>query len=724
MEPINRRALFSDESESFVTPFAPKAGQKVTITLRTAKGNVREAQLLVRGETPVLMECRRTDELFDFFEAEYTLKDERIQYSFRVENAKESCYYQRFGAVEHLQENGYFLIVPGFSVPEWARGAVYYQIFVDRFRNGDPTNDVLDEEYRYLKEAKVERVKDWDSLPANLDVSRFYGGDLQGILDKLDYLENMGVQVLYLNPIFVSPSNHKYDTQDYDYIDPHYGVILPEESGVSTGEDNVSAGDVLSAATAGEKVPEKTAVSEDASEKETVSKNSTDKTFCKENEIYRRRVTSKANLEASNQLFIRLVEEAHRRGMKVVIDGVFNHCGSFNKWMDRELIYADQPGYAPGAYVSEDSPYRTFFDFGEKGKWPYNKDYKGWWDHETLPKLNYEKSPEVYRYVLGIAKKWVSPPYNVDGWRLDVAADLGDTPETNHRFWTDFRAAVREANPEAVVFAEHYGDPAPWLNGREWDTVMNYDGFMEPVTWFLTGMEKHSDRFEAGMLGNGEVFFGQMKNFMGRVPRPAIEAALNQLSNHDHSRFLTRTNHRTGRVAQLGSAAASEGVDKDVLRAAVVMQMTWPGAPGIYYGDEAGLCGFTDPDNRRTYPWGKEDFELVEFHCDISWLHYRHSALQSGAVKPLIEEQDLIAYGRFDDEEQIVVVVNTAHSECQVEIPVWEIGVGSNHKMIRLMQTGRGRYNVGRKEFEVAADGNLRVRMHPMSSAIYLAVKE
>lgn len=703
MEPINQRALFSDESESFVTPFAPKAGQNVTITLRTAKSDPDSVQLLVRGEAPILMERRRTDELFDYFEAEYPVKDERMQYAFCVKKASEICYYQRFGAVDELCEDGYFLIVPGFCVPEWSRGAVYYQIFVDRFCNGDKTNDVLDDEYFYMKNARVTQVKDWNALPEAMDVARFYGGDLQGILDKLDYLENMGVQVLYLNPIFVSPSNHKYDTQDYDHIDPHYGVILPEitdAAEVAVPEDESVADPV------GECVRKADHASHDR------------------NVLYRRRVTSPENLEASNQLFIRLVEEAHKREMKVVIDGVFNHCGSFNKWMDRELIYAGQPDYALGAYVSEESPYRTFFCFKETGKWPFNEDYKGWWDHATLPKLNYEGSPELYQYVIDIAKKWVSPPFNVDGWRLDVAADLGDTPETNHRFWQDFRAAVREANPKAVVLAEHYGDPAPWLNGKEWDTVMNYDGFMEPVTWFLTGMEKHSDRFEAHRIGDAAGFFAQMKDFMGRTPRPAIEAALNQLSNHDHSRFLTRTNHKAGRVATLGSAAAGENVNKDVLRAAVVMQMTWPGAPGIYYGDEAGMCGFTDPDNRRTYPWGTEDFELIEFHCDISWMHYRHSALRTGALKPLVAEKDLLSYGRFNADEQLVIAVNTADHERMVTIPVWEIGVTAGSKMVRLIKTGRNRYNVGRKEYEVTADGMLCVKMYPMSSVVFIAEKE
>lgn len=169
------------------------------------------------------------------------------------------------------------------------------------------------------------------------------------------------------------------------------------------------------------------------------------------------RVTDKENLEASNQLFIEFVEEVHRRGMKVILDGVFNHCGSFNKWLDRECIYEDAPGYEKGAFVSKDSPYRTFFKFRED-TWPYNVNYDGWWGHDTLPKLNYEESPKLYEYIMRIARKWVSPPYNVDGWRLDVAADLGQTAEYNHHFWHEFRRNVKEANPNAIVLAEHYGD--------------------------------------------------------------------------------------------------------------------------------------------------------------------------------------------------------------------------------------------------------------------------
>lgn len=205
--------------------------------------------------------------------------------------------------------------------------------------------------------------------------------------------------------------------------------------------------------------------------------------------------------------------------MKVILDGVFNHCGSFNKWMDRERIYEGEKDYEPGAYISADSPYRSYFRFfkEEPENWPYNGNYDGWWGHDTLPKLNYEDSVKLENYILYIGRKWVSPPYNVDGWRLDVAADLGRSNEYNHDFWKKFRTAVKDANPSALILAEHYGDPSDWLKGDEWDTVMNYDAFMEPITWFLTGMEKHSDEAREELLGNIDNFIGSMAHHMSNM---------------------------------------------------------------------------------------------------------------------------------------------------------------------------------------------------------------
>jgi alpha-glucosidase len=258
-----------------------------------------------------------------------------------------------------------------------------YQIYTDRFCSGDDFNNVVDHEYNYIGE-HVTEVKDWNKYPAAMGVREFYGGDIKGIMSKLDYLEDLGIEVIYLNPMFVSPSNHKYDIQDYDNIDPHFGVIV-KDGGEPLAPDDFD------------------------------NKHATK---------YITRVASKENLDATNELFAEFVQKAHDKGIRVILDGVFNHCGSFNKWLDRERIYEGQEGYEDGAYISKESPYHTFFKFPQ-GNWPYNGSYYGWWGHDTLPKLNYEESQKLHDYIMRIASKWVSPPYNVDGWRLDVAADLG-----------------------------------------------------------------------------------------------------------------------------------------------------------------------------------------------------------------------------------------------------------------------------------------------------------
>lgn len=560
-----------------------------------------------------------------------------------------------------------------------------YQIFTDRFYNGDPTNDVQDREYIYIGEG-TSQVRDWNQMPAvTMGIREFYGGDLEGVRKKLDYLQDLGVEVIYFNPLFVSPSNHKYDIQDYDYIDPHFGKIVED------------GGELLSP---GEKSNKKATK-------------------------YQKRTTSFANLEASNELFIKLVEELHRRGMKIILDGVFNHCGSFNKWMDRECIYERQKGYAPGAYISRESPYHDYFRFfsDEEKDWPYNGKYDGWWGHDTLPKLNYEESVKLENYILNTGRKWVSPPYNVDGWRLDVAADLGRSNEYNHQFWKKFREVVKNANPDAIILAEHYGDPREWLGGDEWDTVMNYDAFMEPITWFLTGMEKHSDEMREELRGNADNFTRAMTYHMANMMVPSLLTSMNELSNHDHSRFLTRTNHMVGRVAELGPEAANEFVNPAVMREAVAFQMTWIGAPTVYYGDEAGVCGFTDPDNRRTYPWGHEDQQMLGFHKEMIRIHKEHEALRTGAVVMLHCEKNILAYGRFTEEEQIIVILNNRSELAEVTVPVWKAEVPVKTNMRRLMYSYKDGYTTEYEKYLVR-DGELVVNMGAYSALVVETIDE
>ena len=680
---FNPQALFADGTEFYRCPAEPDPYDRVRLRLRCARENL-DSVILVFNDERIEMEKLYNDRLFDYYETFVQLGMEQVFYYFEIHCGQMTCYYNNVGLCNSVEEYYNFTMTPGFHTPDWAKGAVFYQIYVDRFYNGDRSNDVEDDEYFYIGEG-TSKVTDWNKYPAAMGVREFYGGDIAGVMQKLDYLQELGVEVLYLNPIFVSPSNHKYDIQDYDYVDPHFGRIVKDEGEVLQRDEN---GNLKADPT----YPNKSA----------------SRYIC--------RVTDKENLEASNQLFAEFVEEVHRRGMKVILDGVFNHCGSFNKWLDRECIYENAPGYEKGAYVAEDSPYNTFFKFRER-QWPYNPHYDGWWGHDTLPKLNYEDSKELEEYVLGIAKKWVSPPYNVDGWRLDVAADLGRSNEYNHEFWKKFRKAVKEANPHALILAEHYGDPSDWLQGDEWDSVMNYDAFMEPVTWFLTGMEKHSDEYRGDLLGNADHFMNAMKHHMANMMTPSLQTAMNQLSNHDHSRFLTRTNHKVGRVGQLGSRAAEEGVSLAVMREAIIMQMTWPGAPTLYYGDEAGLCGFTDPDNRRTYPWGREKRDLINFYREMIQIHRKSLALRKGSIKMLKAEPDLLAYGRFWGNEQIVVIINNSDHLKEVRVPVWQAEVAEGHNMARVMYSYEDGY-IGEFEEYIVKEGNISLMMGKKSAIV------
>ena len=674
---MNKTALFCDGTEGYVYPPEPKESELVTFRFRTAKDDVDRVGLVTSADTYV-MEKECTQGEFDYYTFETRLGEEPFRYCFEVQSGTEKYYYGRCGISREILEYYNFVVVPGFSTPDWAKGAVMYQIFTDRFYNGDKSNDVETNEYYYIGDYS-QRVTNWDKYPANMGVREFYGGDLQGVMDKLDYLQDLGVEVVYFNPLFVSPSNHKYDIQDYDYIDPHYGKIVDD---------------------GGEVLPNGVTDNSQATK-------------------YKKRTTGLKNLEASNELFIKLVEELHRRGMKVILDGVFNHCGSFNKWMDRERIYEGEEDYEPGAYVSADSPYRSYFRFFKEGpeNWPYNGNYDGWWGHDTLPKLNYEDSVKLENYILYIGRKWVSPPYNVDGWRLDVAADLGRSNEYNHEFWQKFRRAVKDANPNALILAEHYGDPSDWLKGDEWDTVMNYDAFMEPVTWFLTGMEKHSDEAREELLGNIDNFIGSMAHHMSNMLTPSLQVAMNELSNHDHSRFLTRTNHMVGRVEHLGPEAANEYVNKAVMREAVVMQMTWVGAPTVYYGDEAGVCGFTDPDNRRTYPWGHEDQELIAFHKEVIRIHKEHPALKTGSLKILGGEENILSYARFKGHDRIIVVINNRSERAEVKVPVWEAEIPIKCRMKRLLYSYKEGYTTEYEEYLVE-DGEVVANMGPHSALV------
>lgn len=679
MKAFNKTAVFSDETRQFVKPYDPKSGDTVRFHLRVAKDDECTAALHIVpdcsvGGTSYPMKKTKYDELFDYFTVEIQVYTKPIRYYYSVQAEGVFYYYNKLGLRESVDAHYNFRLVPGLIVPNWARGAVIYQILTDRFYNGDLSNDVIKHEYSYLGKTAI--AMEWGKDIAAGDFCNFYGGDIKGIMDKMEYLKDLGVEAIYLNPVFVSPSSHKYDIQDYDYIDPHFGVIVED------------GGDVLRF----ERVHNKFATR------------------------YKKRTTSKLNLEASNKLFAEFIALAHKNGIKVILDGVFNHCGSFNKWLDVAGFYRET-GEPDGAYHSKESPYHSFF-LWQGGTWPNNDNYDGWWANSNHPKLNFETSPELFNYILEIGKKWVSPPYNADGWRLDVAADLGQSPEMNHMFWKAFHDAVKEANPNAIILAEHYGDPSSWLKGHEWDTIMNYDAFMEPLTWFLTGVNKHSEESRPHLCGDAMVFEGTMRHHMALLNVHALQTAMNQLSNHDHSRFLTRTSGNTGRLHTVGARAAERGVNKNIMMEAVVFQMTWPGTPTVYYGDEAGLAGWTDPDNRRTFPWGKEDKTLLSLHKKMIALRKEYSALREGSLEFIWTNHGFISYGRWDDSSKIVVAINNSVKPTEVSLPVWKVGISGGY-LTECIATGGDTFRETSKRYFVSR-GELKITIHGQGAVVLI----
>ena len=519
------------------------------------------------------------------------------------------------------------------TVPAWAAGAVIYQIFPDRFYNGNPQNDVQTGEYTYGEEyaegcIPVERVPGWNDPVKPLDVVRFYGGDLPGILEKLPHLKALGVEALYLNPVFQSLSNHKYDTLSYEHIDPH----------LTTG-----------------------------------------------------------SLETSDAYFAEFVRICHENGIRVILDGVFNHCSSKN------TIFTE-------ALKDKNSPLRDWFSFSQEGVPEY------WWNVKTLPKLNYEGSPALTEYMMGIARKWVSAPYSCDGWRLGVAPELAHSEEANHAFWRKFRETVKEANSEAIILAETYDDPSSHLTGDEWDTCMNYRGFMDPVSFYVTGMEKHSDEKREDLFGNAAAFLESMQKASHELPPDAAFTAMNQLDNHDHSRFITRTAKIVGRLLEKESAAAGEETDPALYKIAAVLQFTWVGCPTIYYGDETALPGFTDPDSRRPYPWDSEDYTMVDFFSCLSKIHkdpvFRYGSL---TVADPGETEGTLLFIREYRGEKALIVVNPKDEWKQVTLT--EQAEGSSYE--RILSTSAGFTSFGRKAGRAPVNGTFTVNMPPEGAKIY-----
>lgn len=466
----------------------------------------------------------------------------------------------------------------GFRTPDWSSGGVMYQIFPDRFyfSGEDKRKGREDREYH----------KSWDELPewrpnkdgviTNTD---FFEGDLKGITEKLDYLEELGVTCIYLNPIFEAYSNHRYDTASYEDIDPLLG---------------------------------------------------------------------------NEQDFVTLCAEAKKRGIRVINDGVFSHTGSDSKYFNRKGRYK-----TIGAFNSKESPYFSWYDFNN---WPYG--YNSWWGFDTLPNTR-EDDPGFNEYINGkdgIIRKWIKAGNS--GWRLDVADELPDV------FIENLRKAVKAQDEEAIVIGEvwedasnkeSYGSRRRFLLGDQLDTVMNYP-FRSAVLEYLKGIDAY--HIMEGILC-----------ILENYPRPVIKNLMNFITTHDTERAITMLageplngrNREFQFNTKMNEEQRSHGIR--LMRLAAGLMFTLPGFPCIYYGDEAGVEGYKDPFNRSTYPWGKEDKTLLEWHKSLAKLRRRNSCFNDGEFKDAYCKDNIMSYIRYDTECKMFCLFNSGYNNVDAPVP-------------------------------------------------------
>lgn len=555
-----REAVHHAAWGSYAYPVGPDT---LRLTLRAARGDLKRAAVLYwdrYGSSPVLwaeMHLAAQDELFSYYQAQVQLETKRFAYVFLLEDGRETWFYTEQGFFQDLRPDTHFhypYISPGdlWEPPQWVQGAVVYQIFPERFANGDPGND-------------PPGVEEWDLPPGP---TSFKGGDLQGIIDRFQHLVDLGVEVLYLTPIFKSPSNHKYDTTDYYAVDPHLG--------------------------------DEAAVRE-------------------------------------------LVGLCHRHGLKIICDAVFNHCGSG--------FFAFQDVLKRGAQ----SPYAHWFNIAS---FPVKTDPPNYetFAHKigAMPKLRTQE-PDVRRYLLDVAVYWLRE-IGIDGWRLDVAN------EVDHQFWREFRRVVKGENPQALIVGEVWHEASAWLGGDQFDCVMNYP--LQSACY---------DFFAKGAIRAGS-FAGRLAKVQINHTHPVNLAMFNLLGSHDTERFLT-----------------SCGGDERKFALAVAFQLTYEGAPMIYYGDEVGMTGLTDPDCRRGMVWDekRQNRKLLSWYKQLISLRKKHPALRTGSTRTVWADSITNVYGfaRFQDREQVVVLLNNSPQEQQLDLAAlkWPLGAP---KQVRDLLTG------------------------------------
>ena len=530
------------------------------------------------GEALIMpMTCKYIKGGYDVFEGSITPDSiDLYWFCFRLTINGELVYYDRSGLSPHHTD--YFQLTvyaPDYTTPDWVKGGIMYHIFVDRFfRVSDNP---------YIREGGTYRA-DWGGLPSFLPDDEgivhnrdFFGGSLGGVIEKLPYLHELGVTIIYLSPIFDANSNHKYDTGDYKKIDPGFGY---------------------------------------------------------------------------ETTFTLLCSEAQKLGIRIILDGVFNHVGTDSLYFNKDGHYD-----SIGAYQSKDSPYYDWFSFDE-----WNDEYDCWWGIRLLPALN-KSSETLHEYIAGengVINHWMSR--GASGWRLDVVDELPD------EFLDPICKAARRSDPNAFIVGEVWEDASNkiaysqrrrYLLGNQLDSVMNYP-LKDAIISFVRG-------------GDASELAGTMAMLKQNYPLPALNCMMNIIGTHDTMRILTvlggdsiPSGKEELAVYKLSASERELGILR--LKIASALQFTLPGIPCVFYGDEAGVEGGGDPFCRTCYPWGEEDPQLMEWYRMLASIRRRIAEFAEGRYNLLWARGGVFAFARGEAENVVVIAVNLTDTEQKLDV--------------------------------------------------------
>ncbi len=521
-----------------------------------------------------------------WWEIELTLRMFRTSYRFFLATDEGNWWYTAIGTVRFTPTDATdFKLLHGYHNPSWVQDSVFYQIFPERFADGDSSNNVHDNEYSsYGHTVKAHPWGDQITRTGETGNAQFFGGDLQGITQHLDYLTDLGVSALYLNPIFTSPSNHKYDITDYRKVDPHFG---------------------------------------------------------------------------GDEALIELRKALDERNMRLMLDIVPNHCSSLHPWFLAAL--ADR--HAPTA---------EFFTLG-----PGPQEYESWLGVRTLPKLNYRSEKlreEMYAGHGSIMRYWLRPPFRADAWRIDVANMLARQGENQleHKIGRGIRRAVKSESPDSYLIGENFFDASAQLQGDELDAVMNYRGFSLPLLQWLVGSEiaeSWNKGWPEPQLLPTDALVAQWVAFIAAIPWQIAIQQFNLLGSHDTPRIETLVNG-----------------DEDLARLAAALLFTFPGVPSVYYGDEIGLAGGSDPDNRRCMPWNPDEWNMGRrtFYQQLIQLRRTAPALRHGGFQPFYAQNETLAFLREAPDQRLLIVARRSNDDL-TELPVRDAGIADGTVMREML---------------------------------------